>query len=65
MKTNSNKQILDNLAKCLNQDIPFNQVGKMMARSFSSGKSSKHPILSPKPGKQPQAMKAKINKNKA
>ncbi len=61
MKTNSN--IMKNLIKCLNKDVPFSEVGKIMSHHSATNKvTNKTPFSGPKPK---PSLKAKINKIKA
>lgn len=61
MKTNSN--IMKNLIKCLNKDVPFSDVSKIMSHhSASKSISGKSSFSDPK---SKRSMKANINNKKA
>lgn len=61
MKTNSN--IMKNLIKCLNKDVPFSEVGKIMSHHSATNKVTNKTSFSGPISK--RSMKANINNKKA
>lgn len=61
MKTNSN--IMKNLIKCLNKDVPFSATSKIMSHHSASNKISKKSSFSGQTSK--RSIKTNINKIKA